>query len=136
MKRNGFTLIELLATIVILAIVMLIASFTVNNQIKKSKLNSAIESANMIKKATDLYKMTNEKEALEIDFKTDKTDYGLEGQTPSSGYYLNDSEGNVSYNLWYRENKICVSKKKNEEPLAQLDVEESECLAKTSILNE
>ncbi len=53
-NKNGFTLIELLAVIVVLAIIMVIATTQINNTIKKSRADSFLNTAKMVKKNADL----------------------------------------------------------------------------------
>ena len=53
-NKKGFTLIELLAVIVVLAIIMVIATTQINNTIKKSRADSFLNTAKMVKKNADL----------------------------------------------------------------------------------
>lgn len=127
-KKNGFTLIELLAVIVILSVIMVIAVMAVNKQIKKSKMDAAISSSAAIKKATDLYKIKNNKKVIEIDFKTNTENYGIDGTVPKSGFYLNDAKGKETFDLWYEKDKICVRKEVGKTATAELGVDENTCL--------
>ncbi len=129
-KKNGFTLIELLATIVILAIIMVIATIAINGQIEKARIDSVVVSSRELKNATNLYKLNNNMDDISIDFKTNTTDYGIDGMIPASGYYSNNANEEISYVLWYKEYSVCVTKEKDGEPVGEIDVSEGDCLAK------
>ena len=129
-KKNGFTLIELLATIVILAIIMVIATIAINGQIEKARIDSVVVSSRELKNATNLYKLNNNMDDISIDFKTNTTDYGIDGMIPASGYYSNNANEEISYVLWYKEYSVCVTKEKDGEPVGEIDVSKNDCLAK------
>lgn len=129
-KKNGFTLIELLATIVILAIIMVIATIAINGQIEKARIDSVVVSSRELKNATNLYKLNNNLDDISIDFETNTTDYGIDGMIPAAGHYSNNANEEISYVLWYKEYSVCVTKEKDGEPVGEIDVSKNDCLAK------
>ena len=127
MKRKGFTLIELLATIVVIAVISLIAVPVVTGIIERSRKASFLRSAENVNKISKNYYIENSEKFSnkdEINFDCDNKEctsedlddknynLGAEGSM-GEGYVKIYDNGNVEFLL--SNGKYCVEKNPNKE---------------------
>ena len=127
MKRKGFTLIELLATIVVIAIISLIAVPVVTGIIERSRKVSFLRSAENIREISKNYYIQNSakfsnkneinfdcdnKECISKELENKSSNLGAEGSM-GEGYVKIYKKGEIEFLL--SNGKYCVEKNPNKE---------------------
>lgn len=120
---NGFTLIELLGTIIVLAIVALIATPIINNVIEKNRESAAKASGNNIIDAAKLYLMNTKQISGKVDLTNEQIEYS--GAIPTKGEAYVSDDGKVR--MYAYVNGYCVTKEYDETDIFATKTSEETC---------
>lgn len=126
--KKGFTLIELLGVIVLIAVIAMITTPVVLNEIKNSKEKAFIQSAYSLSEASETYQANNGYKEYTFDFtKNEEKALEIDGDYPDYGTLTINEMGKVSLRLWNDKLKLCIEKKVTEKQIKKTTLKKEEC---------